>query len=158
MAASRRYLFVEQPIGAFVVNFVLNAAIAWALFRGLNAIPMWGDPSIAGDTIATSLILPILSVWIATPLVRRDLHHGKVAREQGQLPGWAPRGTFLRSLVFGMLGLVVAGPLAVLVFHLSGVTQVAMPAFIWVKAAYAAALGAAFAPTIARTAIATANV
>jgi hypothetical protein len=29
------------------------------------------------------------------------------------------------------------------------VTQVAMPGFVWAKAAYAAALGAAFAPTIA---------
>ena len=102
-----------------------------------------------------SFILPILSVWIATPLVRRDLRHGKVQGGDATLPSWLPRGTFLRSVVFGLLGLVVVAPLAVLAFHLAGVTQVAMPGFIWVKALYAAALGAALAPGIAITAIAT---
>ena len=69
----KRYLFVEQPIGAFVVNFLLNALIAWGLCRGMTTVPLWGETSVAGDTIATSFVLPFVSVLIATLLVRRDV-------------------------------------------------------------------------------------
>ena len=56
--AHRRYLLLEQGLGSIVINVVLNAAIAWLLFRGLDVVPLWGNQSIAGDTIATTLIPP----------------------------------------------------------------------------------------------------
>jgi hypothetical protein len=153
-----RYLFVEQPIGAFVVNFALNALIAWGVFRGATRVPLWGDTSVAGDTIATSCILPFLSVLIATPLVRRDARLGKISPpglpDRGRLVQWLPRRLVPRALVLALMGLVVVGPLVVLGLWLADVTEVAMPRFIWVKAAYAAALGALLAPTIARAALA----
>lgn len=156
-----RYLFVEQPIGAFVVNFILNAAIAWGVFRGASHVPLWGETSIAGDTIATSFILPFLSVLIATPLVQRDVLHGKASpddvRGYDARVRWLPRQILRRALVLGLVGLVVAGPLAVLGLWLAGVTLVPMPHFIWVKAMYAAVLGALLAPGIAVAAIANAR-
>jgi hypothetical protein len=154
----KRYLFVEQPIGAFVVNFVLNAAIAWALCRGMTAVPLWGQTSVAGDTIATCFILPFLSVLIATPLVRGDVRRGKLSpaslRDEAVERLRLPRSLPARALVVGLCALAVAAPLAVLCLVLAGVTQVPMPGFIWAKAAFAAGLGAALAPTIAMAGIA----
>lgn len=154
----KRFLFVEQPIGAFVVNFILNAPIAWAVCRGMTSVPLWGQPSVAGDTVATSFILPFLSVLIATPLVRRDVRRGKVSAESARDPSLTrrrlPRPLLARAVVLGLVGLAVAAPLAVLALTLARVTQIPMPAFIWAKAAYAAVLGALLAPTIAMAGVA----
>ncbi len=62
--AQRRYLLFEQGVGAAVFNFLLNAAIAWLIFRGADVVPLWGQQSIAGDTIGTSVILPFLTCLI----------------------------------------------------------------------------------------------
>src|SRR5262245_37741695 len=75
----RRYLLVEQCVGSAVVNFAINAAIAWALFRGLERVPLWGDQSIMGDTVATSVILPFITALIVTPLARREVRTGRLA-------------------------------------------------------------------------------
>jgi len=154
----RRYLFVEQPIGGFVVNLVLNALIAWGMFRGLTTVPMWGQQSIAGDTIGTSFFLPFFTVLIATPLVLRDVRNGKATPEhvgdRFAVVRRLPRGRLLRALVLGVVVAVIASPLAIQGFRLAGVEGIAMPAFIWVKAAYAAVLGAVLAPWIALAAFA----
>ena len=74
----RRFLFVDQCLGPTVFNFLLNGAIAWALFRGVALVPLWGQESIAGDTIATAFILPFLTSLIATRIVRRQIASGRV--------------------------------------------------------------------------------
>ena len=43
----RRYLALEHGIGSAVINFVLNGAIAWAMFRSLDVVPLWGPTSIS---------------------------------------------------------------------------------------------------------------
>lgn len=157
----RRYLYVERPIGAFVINFVLNALIARAVCRDLPSVPLWGQPSVAGDTIATSFILPFLSVLIATPLVWRDVRGGKPSpeslRDRPARPRWLPRPLMARAIVLGIVATIVAAPLALGPLVLAGVTGIAMPGFVWAKATYAAALGAVLAPTIAAAGLADAH-
>jgi hypothetical protein len=157
-AELKRYLYLEQPIGAFVVNLLLNALIAWAVCRGMTSVPLWGETSVGGDTIATCFVLPFLSVLIATPLVRREVRHGKLSPVSRRDPAVArrrlPRPLAVRALVLGIAGLVVAAPLAIAGLVLAGVVAIPMPAFIWAKGAFGAVLGALLAPTIARAAIA----
>ena len=62
-----RFLLLEQGIGSAVVNFLLNGAIAWLVFRGVAQVPLWGQQSIAGDTIGTCFFLPFLTTLIVTP-------------------------------------------------------------------------------------------
>jgi hypothetical protein len=156
-AELKRYVFIERPIGAFVVNFVLNALVAWGVCGRMTSVPLWGETSVAGDTVATSFILPFLSVLIATPLARRDTRQGKVSAaslsDRAARPR-LPRALVPRAVVVGLAGLMVAAPLAVLALDVAGVTQIPMPGFIWVKAAYAAVLGALLAPTIAMAGVA----
>src|SRR5881398_2828514 len=147
--AQRRYVFLEQGVGAAGFNFLLNAAIAWLMFRGAEAVPLWGQQSIAGDTIGTSVILPFLTCLIATRLVRGHVRSGKVAplgwsRDTQPWLGWLPRGTLARGLVLGGAGLLVFAPPVLVALAALGVTQlVALWAIVEGPAAPGAAVRAA---------------
>jgi hypothetical protein len=152
--ALRRYLLIEHGLGSAVFNFVLNAAIAWLLFRGLTDVPLWGQQSIAGDTIGTALILPLLTCLIVTPMVRRHMR----ARDVGEvgwsptaqaLQRWLPIGTFRRGLVLGGTCVVAVAPLALVLLGAIGITSLPLWHFVAFKAAFAAALALAVQPLIA---------
>lgn len=157
--AHRRYLILEQGLGAVLINFVLNFAIAWAAFRGMAAVPMWGTQSIAGDTIGTSFVLPFLTCLIVTPLARREVSRGRLpAFERGRADvsvlGLLPTTTFRRALVLGAAATVLFAPIAILVFHSAGLGGVDAGTFVWVKAAYAGGLAGIVTPLIAASALA----
>src|SRR6185369_14816725 len=77
-STQRRYLLIEQGVGAAVFNFFVNAVIAWAMFRAHPTVPLWGQQSIMGDTIGTCFILPFLTCLIVTRLARGHVRTGKV--------------------------------------------------------------------------------
>src|SRR5262245_56323764 len=77
-ARHQRFLWLEQGVIPCVFNFALNAAIAWALFRSLPAVPLWGQSSVGGDLLATAFLLPFLTCLIVSALVARDVRAGKV--------------------------------------------------------------------------------
>src|SRR6266566_2703456 len=126
--AHRRYVFLEQGVGAAGFNFLLNAAIAWLMFRGAEAVPLWGQQSIAGDTIGTSIILPFLTCLIATRLAR--------------------------GLALGGAGLLVFAPPVLLAHVALGVTQHGLARFVVFKASFAAAEALVVTPLVALWAIA----
>ncbi len=158
-AAHRRYLVLEQGLGAVLINFVLNFGIAWAAFRGMSAVPMWGTQSIAGDTIGTSFVLPFLTCLIVTPLARREVTRGRLpAFEHGpgdsRLLALLPNTTFRRALVLGATATVLIAPIAIFTFHSAGLGGIEPGAFIWIKAAYAGVLAGIVSPLIAARALA----
>lgn len=157
--AHKKFLTVDQVIGPAVFNFFLNAAIAWAIFRSHETVPLWGQQSIAGDTIATAFILPFVTGLIVTPLVRGQVKQGKVAALSAEsLPGvvsiLATRSTFVRSLLIGLAGVVFAGVPAVGIWvALGGPAELGLTPFIWVKAAFAGLLAAVLTPIISWAAL-----
>ena len=74
----RRFLVVEEVLGSTIVNFLLNAGIAWYLFRKAESVPLWGASSIGVDTLVTAFVLPVLTALIATFIVRRQVMRGKL--------------------------------------------------------------------------------
>src|SRR5207249_1040211 len=103
----RRYLVLEQGVGAAIVNFVLNAAIAALLFYSQATIPLWGTQSIAGDTIGTTFFLPFLTCLIVTRVARGQMRGGRPiglgwTRTSHPVLGWLPIGTLRRGLAFGL--------------------------------------------------------
>ncbi|MEO6026584.1 MAG: hypothetical protein ABIR79_06930, partial [Candidatus Binatia bacterium] len=99
--AHRRFLLLEQGLGAGVVNAVLNGLIAWLSFRGTAMVPFWGQQSIGGDTIGTCFLLPLLTVLIATPLCRGRVRAGDLppvtwTPGMRRTLGWLPTGTVAR--------------------------------------------------------------
>jgi hypothetical protein len=154
-----RFLLLEQGVGAAVINFVLNGAIAFLLFRGLERVPLWGQQSIVGDTIGTCFFLPFFTALIVTPLVRKRMRAGSVAalawkRETHPPLGWLPRSTGKRGLALGAACALIIGPLSIWLLSRLGVADLAFWPFVGFKASFAAALALLVTPIIALWAIA----
>jgi hypothetical protein len=150
----RRYLLLEHGVGSAVFNFVLNGAIAWVVFRKTVEVPLWGQQSIAGDTIGTTLLLPFLTCLIVTPMVRRHLQARDLgalgpSRTADVLLRWLPASTFGRGLCLGAACVMAVAPLAICALGALGIAGMPLWRFIGFKAAFAAALAFAVQPLIA---------
>lgn len=142
-----------------IVNFPLNALVAWALFRSLGTVPLWGDQSIAGDTIVTSFLLPFITCLIVTRVARGAVRNGHVAplgwtRSTHPVLRMLPRHTVLRGVLVGVVCAVTVGPMAVVAFGTAGFVSLSLWSFVALKGAYAALLGAFVTPLLALWAIA----
>jgi len=156
--AQRRFLVLEQGVGAAIFNFALNAGIAWLLFHQLDTVPLRGPRSIAGDTIGTSLILPFLTCLIVTPTVRRRVRHGGIApldrRDAARAPlAWLPGRTWRRALVFAGLGAIAFAPVTIVVLDALGVAALSLRQFIVFKATFAALAGLVVTPVASLAAL-----
>ena len=161
--AVRRYLLVEQGVGAAVFNFVLNAAIAWAMFRSVALVPLWGQQSIMGDTIGTCFLLPLITCLVATRLARGHVRAGKVAplgwtRASHPVLGWLPQSTARRGVALGLACIALLAPLAFIALGLLGVAGLPFWRFVLFKAVFAALAAALVTPLVALWAIAEAPV
>lgn len=156
--AHRRYLFLEQGVGGAVVNLLINAGIAALLFRGHAIVPLWGQQSVAGDTVGTTFLLPLLTCLIVTPLARHQVRAGRIAAidwtsESHPMLGWLPGGTVQRAVMLGVICTVIVAPLAVSALSALHVTAMSFWHFLTFKAIFGALLGAAVTPVIALLAI-----
>ena len=154
-----RYLLVEQGIGAGVFNVVLNAAIAWLMFRGATTVPLWGQPSIGGDTLGTAVILPLLTTRIASRIVRGHVRAGHVpAMAWPAAPlGRLPRGLVARGAILGAVCLVAVGIPTTQALAAADVGTMGFGGFIVFKALFAGVLATLVTPLVARLALADAS-
>jgi hypothetical protein len=148
-----RFLILEQGIGSALFNLLLNAAIAWALFRHLEVVPLWGQESIAGDTLGTCFFLPFFTALIVTPMVRRRIRRGalpELAWNRTSHPwlGWLPPGTLKRAAVLGGWTLIALGPLTLAILMIAAVNELRLAPFIAFKAGFAALLALLVTPVI----------
>src|SRR3990172_9456895 len=121
-SAHRRFLVLEQGLGAGIVNVVINAGIAWLAFRGATSVPFWGQQSLAADTIGTCFVLPLLTSLMATPLCRRRVRSGALpalgwTRVSHPALAWLPAGTLARGLVLGLVTTVAVAPATLAALH-----------------------------------------
>jgi hypothetical protein len=158
-SALRRYLLLEHGLGAAAVNFVLNGAIAWITFRKLASVPLWGYQSIAGDTIGTSLFLPLITCLIVTRLARSHMQAGRVAplgwsAVSRRVLRWLPGGTLRRGVLLGLISVTLPGAVTIGALAALGVAEMPRGSFVAFKACFAAALAALVTPLVALSAIA----
>jgi hypothetical protein len=149
----RRFVLLDNGVGPFVANLLINGVIAWALFRNATHVPLWGQSSIAGDTIATAFLLPAITCLIVTPLARGRVRSGRLAAASGAAWRWIPRNMLWRALLIGLLGLLVLTPPTLLVFDALRVGQLSPWHFVYFKATFAAVEGALVTPFLALWAI-----
>lgn len=141
-----------------VFNFALNGAIAWAVFRAAAVVPLWGQQSIAVDTIGTTFLLPFLTCLLVTRLVQRQTRSGRIqalglhALRHGFIRH-LPQKTFYRALALGGLCVSAIAPPTLLALVVSGLDALPFAQFLVFKASFAAALAAAVAPVIALRAL-----
>jgi hypothetical protein len=151
-AAHRRLLLVDNGIGAAVFNFALNAAIAWLLFREVAQVPLWGQSSVAGDTLITAFLLPFLTCLIVSRLVARQVEQGRIPRLSGgerAASAWSARSPLQRGVLLGAASVALAAVPVVAALSLSGSAGFALWPFIGFKAAFAACLAAIVTPLVA---------
>ena len=156
-AEQRRFLWIGQSLVPFAINLVLNGAIGWAMFRGMEQVPFWGQSSIGGDTLGTSFFLPAITCLIVTPLVRGEVRKGAAAAFRGALAGWLrrfQRPLVLRACAIGTVCIPFAGGLAVVLLSALGVDALGFAPFLGWKALYAGVLAALVTPPIALLALA----
>src|SRR5262249_54075430 len=121
--AHRRFLVLEQGVGAAIFNFVLNAGIACLLFHHLDTAPIRGQQGVVGDTVAPRVTVPFLACLIVTRIVRRRIRQGALAPLDSRAPlAWLPRRTGLRALGFGCLGGLAFAPVTIAILDALGVT------------------------------------
>lgn len=154
--AHRRFLVVEQGVGSIVVNMLISAVLGFLTYRGAASVPLWGQQSIAADTIGTTFSLPLFTCLIVTAMSRRRMRAGRLAPWPGARFGlrWLPERTLWRGLVLGLLTVVLVAPPTLSALSVLGVAQQSFWAFVVFKAVFAAALGAVVTPLVALWAIA----
>jgi hypothetical protein len=147
----RRYLLLEQGVGAAVFNLLLNALIAWGLTRHLDTLPLWGATSIAGDTIATGILLPLLTCVISTGLVRRQIAGGRVPPLADAHPAvaWMPRSAFVRGLLLAALTSSTLVPTTLALLVALEVQSLGFWSFVLFKATWAAVAAFVVSPIVA---------
>lgn len=155
----RRFLIVDQGIVGGVINFVVNGAIAWYLFRAMAQVPMTGgSQNILGDVVGTFFLLPLIVCLIVTPLVRRQVRSGKLAalnwdRATHWLYRHMPASSFMRGLVLGVACTIVLGLPLFGLMAAFGITSMAYWDFVITKGVYAGVLAAIISPVIAFAAL-----
>ncbi|HEU4429762.1 MAG TPA: hypothetical protein VFT98_13455 [Myxococcota bacterium] len=154
-----RFLFVDQSLVPFGINFVLNGAIAYAINRNASSIPFAGQASIVGDTVITSFLLPFLTCLIVTGLIHKQIAGGKLAAlssapGSGAFGFLAARGKALRGALLGVAAVALVAAPTLLALGALGVDELARDAFLFFKAGYAGALAAIVQPIIAWVALA----
>jgi hypothetical protein len=146
-----RFLVVDEVVGSTIVNFLLNAGIAWFFFRSAQSVPLWGWSSIAADTLSTAFVLPLLTALLATWVVRWQVHRGvlpKIPAAELRSTAWRRRPDYQRGVLLGLVSMAaVAVPLIALLAWL-GPTQLPRTHFIWFKASFAAGVGALVTPLL----------
>ena len=156
----RRFLLVDQGIGPTIFNFLLNGLIVWALFRGAENVPLWGEQSVGVDLLATGFILPFLTCVIVSALVSRQEKSGKVSPlpdQQFPHSHWFERSVPRRGLFLGVLGVVFGAVPVVWALTLGQAQPFSVSDFVLFKAVWAAMLAAVVTPIIGWWALANAS-
>lgn len=157
--AQRSFIRNEQTIVPALFNLALNAGLAWLLFRKHSPVPLWGDPSIAGDLLGTLFLLPFFTCLAVTPLVRHAARAGKVARleiapREHRVLRLMPRSVWARAALTGLVCTVVIGPLSILLLSALGIESLSLATAIPFKGVFAGLLAALVTPLLALYALA----
>jgi hypothetical protein len=146
----RRFLIVDEIIVATAVNFLLNAGIAWFLFRSAT-VPFWGGSGIAADMLGTAFLMPLLTSLIARWLVPWQVNRGvlpKIPAAHLRSSVLRRRPGYQRGIVLGVLSMIVIAVPFIALFAHFGPAQLSRGHFIWFKASFAAGVGALVTPLL----------
>ncbi len=152
-AQQRRFVLLDNGVGPFAANLIINGVIAWLLFRNAAQVPLWGQSSIAGDTLATSFLLPAITCLIVTPLARARVRSGRMAARPDALGRWIPHNMGWRAMLIGAVCMLALTPPVLSVFGALGIEKLSPAQFICYKAAFAAIEGGLITPLLALWAI-----
>jgi hypothetical protein len=156
----RSFLIIEQSVFAGLINVVINGGFVWLLMRDQDTIPLWGDPSMGNDLLATGFLLPFITCMIVSRLVRHQVMTGRLpALEPDQIRplGIHRRSVWTRSLLVGVLGVVFFAAPIVTILDLAQASPVPFGAFLVFKSIWAGLFAMVVSPVIGWWALAAAS-
>jgi len=147
-----KFLTVQAFISA-AINLSLNAALAVVLFRGIEPVPVWGNPGVALDTLGVAFFLPLLTVLIVAPFAAAERSKGSVdiLKEDLSRIRWLrlmPKGLFSQSLLIPALTVVFITPVAIGTLHYLKIDSLSNFSFVIYKSALATALSFPVSPVV----------
>ena len=156
----RHFLRIDQGVVPAIFNVVINGVIAWAILRAHAHVPLWGEPSVGVDLLATGFLLPFLTCLIVSRLIGGQVRNGKLPPlESHQIAsrGWHHRSSLQRGLFLGFVGVVFASAPIVAALEIARAQPIALYSFVGFKAIWAGLLAAVLSPLIAWWALASAS-
>ena len=152
------YLILFQGIGAGILNFFINAAIAMGMFYSIAVIPLWGIQSIMADFLGTIFILSFITSCIVTPMTYKTIAMKKLPvskwrRESHALLGRLPEKILPRAAIFALTFLIILAPIVIFTVSASGIHEMAFRDFIIFKGIFSAILAAIVTPIITLAAL-----
>ena len=156
-APNRRWLLVNAVAVTVVLNFVVNAAIAWVSALGLHRVPVWGIPlvdkaTVFSTTAGTFFFLPLVTTVLCSLSVRAERRRSGlpvVSAPLSRFTDRVPSRLVARGALFGALTFAALTPLASVGLALSGAGPVSPKAFILYAALLSVALGLIVTPVVA---------
>lgn len=123
----------------FIINFFLNAGIAYGTLHSLSEVSAWGEHGYGKDLLLTGFLLSAIltGIFIAIYRRKRDSDEFNTAGREGQALAWLlPFNPWLAALVFGVLGVILAVPpllglLALLEVNIMSPVQYALIKGVW---------------------------
>ncbi len=151
----KKFLYIEQCLVPGVFNFLINGAIAWALFRSVSSLGLWGEHGFGGDLLITAALLPALTCLIVTPIINKQIRSGKTATLASVLHedgGLSLQPVWLRALVLALVGVVIGAlPFVALLMMIeasSGSISIGATDYAIFKAVWAALLAMLVTPYV----------
>jgi len=138
----------KESIVNFACNAVVNGLIAWFIVRSKGMLIIWGgEHSFGQDIVATAFLLLLIISLIVIPLNKKNVLKGKVPSFEWnqnlflhKILSKFPKNTFLSSLVFGVIGLVIIVPVTLLPLYAFGITQMTPLSYSIFKGVWAGVL------------------
>lgn len=148
--ATRRTLTIEAGI-SIVPNALVSALFVWLLFRGTDAIPLWGPQGVAFDLLPTTFMLTLMTTLGLSLIVRARRRRGvaQVAPGFPRLPRLLP----LRGIVLGLALVVVFVPVTVLALWATWDGPWSYATMMAFKIAYGIAVGLVATPLVVLAAL-----
>jgi hypothetical protein len=133
----------------FVINVVLNAAIAYATLHGMSEISTWGEHGYGKDLFITGFILSAILGGIFIGLFRHKRKKNQIVPrgDEGQSLAWLlPYSPWLAAPWLGVLGAALGVPPLLGLLALLDVSTLSPLSYAMIKGLWAGALATIVVP------------
>jgi hypothetical protein len=146
-----KFLIVEQVILAFIINYLVNAAIGYVVYRGISTLPLLGMKSIVGDSIIMIFLLTIIVVFVVTLSTHKKVKDGHLEglswrRSTNAVLAKLPQNTFWRSFVLAIVFTIIITPFVIGALLVLNITEMTHMTFVIYKGLLAGLLAIIVAP------------
>lgn len=156
----RRFLLIDQCAIPAFINLIANGGISWIANHSAKSISIWGSPGVAPDLILTGFLLPVIICLITSAQIKGKVRSGQLAAVPlSRLPllKWFQRPAWVRALMLGISGVVLAAGPVVLALTLAQAESFPFWSLVLFKGLWSMLLAAVVCPLIAWWALANAS-